>query len=156
AGIAVAIAGLWVCAPAEAQDAALQGGSETFEIGGGALGSVGRAGDVHTPDSIAWSLRYAWTEAPGVVWEWSYVGAMSTARTRQPPPLIPFAEADLKLDLVPTAAVHPFLGAGFGFGGFGGAPYRATLTVPALAGIELDFGDVLIGSRITGRPTFFD
>jgi len=158
AGIALAIAGLGVCGSAQAQQATPPWGTnaETFEVGAGVLGFVGRGGDVHLPDSVAWSMRYAWTQAPGIAWEWTYVGATTTARSRKPPTLITLAEADLKLEMVPSAAVHPFVGAGLGFGGFSGAPYRATMTVPAFAGIELDFRDVLLGSRITGRPTFFD
>jgi len=158
AGIALAIAGLAVCGSARAGEPPAQWGvnTETFEIGAGALGSIGRGGDVHLPDSVAWSMRYAWTEAPGVVCEWAYVGATTTIRTRRPPTLTTLAEVDLKLGMVPTAAVHPFVGAGLGFGGFSGASYRAALTVPAFAGLELDLGEVLLSSRITGRPTFFD
>lgn len=156
--IAVAIAA-WVAPdPAGAAEPIPPGSTETFEVGLGVLGFVGHSTDVQAPSALAWLMRYGWTPQPGVNWEWTYTGATTTVLTDPTgrPTVMTLAEADLKLDLVQQANAHPFVGAGVGFGGFSGRHYQATLTTPLLAGIQADLGDVLLSTRVTGRPAFFD
>jgi hypothetical protein len=70
--------------------------------------------------------------------------------------VVSIGEADLKIDVVRQATVHPFLGAGLGIGGFSGSKYQVALTTPVLGGLELDLDDLLVRTRVTGRPVFFD
>jgi opacity protein-like surface antigen len=156
--MAAATAAVWALAGTAAASEPVSGESETFALGAGALGYVGQGANVERPSAVAWSFRYGWTPDPGVTWEMVYVGATDAVEDGvATATLATLVETNLKLDLVPQATVHPFVGGGVGYGAFTGwANDVWTLTTPVLAGVELDMGNLVIGTRLTARPTFFD
>jgi hypothetical protein len=132
----------------------------TFTIGAGALGAVDQGFDPRSPTGISWNLRYGWNPVNRVAWELGYTGATNemTAQDTAANTVATILETDLKLDLLPRSPFTPILAAGVGYAAFtaGERQDLATMTVPLAGGLELRADNLLLGSRITYRPTFFD
>lgn len=131
----------------------------TFTIGAGALGAVDRGLDPAGPTAITWNLRYGWHPVNLVTWELGYTGATNemSAEDTTSATVATIVETGLKLDVIPAWPLTPIVGAGVGYAAFtAGQEDLATLTVPVVAGLEAKADNLLLGTRITYRPTFFD
>lgn len=130
-----------------------------FTIGAGALGVVSDGLDPGTPSSIGWNLRYGWHPINLLTWELAYTGATDemTVEDEADGTVATFLETTGKMDLIPMSPVSPFIAAGVGYGAFTAAQQDlGTLTVPVAAGLEGRADNLMLATRLTWRPTFFD
>jgi hypothetical protein len=130
-----------------------------FTIGAGALGAMADDFDPQGASSESWNLRYGWHPINLLTWELAYTGATDemTVEERGDATVATLIETGAKMDLIPMSPLTPILAAGVGYGAFTAAQQDlSTLTVPLAGGLELKADNLLLGTRFTWRPTFFD
>jgi hypothetical protein len=131
-----------------------------FSIGAGALGPMSGGFNPRDPNAVSWNLRYGWHPVNLLTWELAYTGATDemTVDDSEDATVATLLETGLKADLFGRRApISPIVAAGVGYGAFtAGQQDLATLTVPLAAGLEGRAKNLLLATRVTWRPTFFD
>ena len=132
----------------------------TFAIGAGALGFMEQGFDLLDAAMPTWTIRYGWNPDPALTWEWSYAGVTDAFANPAAVNLVgTIFETGFKLNMGPETPAYPIVGVGIGYMAFDGRKGMTDfdmLTVPVLAGFEIQADALVVDFRGTWRPTFFD
>ena len=155
----------WAVSPSMTRDRSVPEYANTFWLGGGTLGFVGRERPTDA-QATTWTARYGWSPSTAVTWEIAYQGATNVAPRDVNDPsgvLATFVDLDLRTNVIPMTWVYPFFAGGIGYGavqqydrGVAVGADLATVTVPLAAGVEMLFDELSLESRLQYRPTWFD